>query len=145
MKSLKADVVYCYELDRVFSSKKEAEKVIGLKGGSTLRKSVKDWNKTTGGYHWCLIEDKVKAVEFWKNNGLKYGNKTSVYCYEQDKEYISASLAARENGLKSPIKKSLNDWNKTEADMHWCRVEDKIKAIIFWETSVIDKKNSCII
>ena len=136
LKFLKADAVYCYELNKIFSSKKEAEKFIGIKGGSTLRKSVKDWNKTTGEYHWCLIEDKDKAIKFWKNNELKYGNKTSVYCYEQNKEYISASLAARENGLKSSIKKALNNWNKTEAGMHWCRTEDKIKAIKFWKNKI---------
>ena len=134
-----SDKIYCYELNKEFSSKVEAEKFIKIKPCSTLNKSCKNWDKTTGGYHWCYIEDKEKAIAYWSEH-IVYKHRTILYCYEQNKEYISASEAARQNGLKGAIKgKPLKDWSKTAGGLHWCKIEEKEQAIKFW-SNFLDKK-----
>lgn len=58
--------VFCFELNKEFNSIREAAKSIELKTTYRLRNACKDWNKTSGGFHWCYLEDKEKAIEFWK-------------------------------------------------------------------------------
>ena len=83
--------------------------------------------------HWCYIEDKELAKKYWDNNELKAPGR-QVYCYELNKTFKNITLGAKEVGLKnsSRISTACNNWNKTSAKMHWCYIEDKETAIIFW-------------
>ena len=31
-----------------------------------IRNACKNWSHSSGGFHWCYLEDKEKAIEFWK-------------------------------------------------------------------------------
>ena len=52
--------VYCYELDKTYSSIREAALRSGLKKGTAISYICKNkkMDSISGGYHWCYLEDK---------------------------------------------------------------------------------------
>ena len=57
--------IYCFEQDKTYNSIVEAERDNKLKAGSRITEALKDWTKTSAGFHWCLTENKKEAVSFW--------------------------------------------------------------------------------
>lgn len=125
--------IYCYELNKQYNSIIEA---VNKNGGSpsSIRASCKDWRYKSAGFHWCYLEDKDKAIKFWKNNSPKGRLGKQVYCLELNKIFNSKKIAAREVGLKSigGINKACEDWRYKSANLHWCYLKDEDKAISYW-------------
>lgn len=59
-------VVYCYELDKVFKTIKEASKFKKCPEAKII-KACKTLKNTSGKCHWCYLEDKEKALGIWKS------------------------------------------------------------------------------
>ena len=53
---------YCVELDVVFDSAVDAERVVGITA-SNIKKCCNDYSKTAGGYHWLNYEDYLRLKE----------------------------------------------------------------------------------
>ena len=133
--------VYCYELDKTFNSIVETKTFLNkLKQGSTHVSEAcrtKNFIKTVGGCHWCFVNDKDEAIEFWKNNLLKNGKNKPVYCYELDRIFISSNEAI--DYLKKCHRSDITNicknkkYNKTVAKHHFCYIQDKDEAIEFWK------------
>ena len=78
------------------------------------------YNKTSGGYHWCFLENKKEAVNFWNKNKLKIGNSVKVICVETGEIFNSRTAAAKFiNKSDSGILKACRDKNKTAGGYHW--------------------------
>lgn len=57
--------VYCFEKDLIFDTITEA--AVELKCTKTkIIKACKTLKNTSGKCHWCYLEDKKRAIEFWK-------------------------------------------------------------------------------
>lgn len=126
--------IYCFELNKIYSSISEA-RMEHKKIVSNFSEACKNWKKTVNGFHWCYLEDKDKAVEFWENNNISKKNK-KVYCFELDEIYNSAMEAAKTNNLKrssriTHICKN-KKWKEKSANYHWCFFDDKNDALKFW-------------
>ena len=63
--------VYCFEENKIYNSCEEAGLLNGLKSGSSIVQVCKHklFDKTRGNnkYHFCYLEDKEKALEFWSS------------------------------------------------------------------------------
>ena len=59
-------VIYCYELDKVFKTIKEASKFKKCPEAKII-KACKTLKNTSGKCHWCYLEDKEKALGIWKS------------------------------------------------------------------------------
>ena len=60
--------IFCFEKNRIFNSASEARKEVGLKGKEDIsticRKKL--LNRSAAGFHWCYLEDKEQAINYWK-------------------------------------------------------------------------------
>ena len=126
--------IYCYELDKQYDFIVKAVKEVGG-SPSSIRKACKDWRYKSANFHWCYLEDKDKAINYWKNNATKGKLGKQVYCLELNKVFNSKKIAAREIGLKSitSLSQACKDWRYKSANFYWCYLEDKSKAIDYWK------------
>ena len=129
--------VYCLEENKEYESITNAAKINNLTSTKII-KSCKGLKNTCGNKHWCYLEDKEKALKYWKINGTKRIEiNKRIYCFEKNKEYISITEATIENNLKSNESISSICRNKyfqrTANKLHWCYLEDKEKALKYWK------------
>ena len=112
--------VFCLEQNKEYNSAEQAARENNIRGSLNIRKSCKEYNKTAGGYHWCLLENKKEAVIFWNKNKLKIGNSVKVICVETGEIFNSRTAAAKFiNKSDSGILKACRDKNKTAGGYHW--------------------------
>lgn len=142
--------VYCYELNKEFnSSALVAKEILSYLKQSDTHISEncrsKSFTKTVGGYHWCYAIDKEEAINYWKNNILPVGKNKPVYCYELNKDFLSAKYATFEvNGNAQDITNKCKNkqYDKTVNNYHWCYLENKEEAINYWKNNLIYKNKS---
>ena len=125
--------VFCFEQNKEYNSATLAAFLFGV-SPSVISQTCKKWKKTAAKMHWCYLEDKEQAIEFWNNSVLKVGKHRNVFCLEQNKIYNSIFCAAKENNIKIPsqIIQACKNSLRTAKKMHWCYLEDKEQAIKFW-------------
>ena len=134
--------VFCFEQNKEYNSATLAAFLFGV-SPSIISKTCKKWKKTAAKMHWCYLEDKEQAIEFWNKNGTNNTKNIAVYCFEDKKIYNSLQDAYKNNGSgkKGNLNLICKDWKKTFANKHWCYLEDKEQAIKYWSNNIISSRN----
>ena len=112
--------VFCFELNKEYNSIREAAKSIKLKTTYRLRNACKNWSHSSGGFHWCYLEDKEKAIEFWSKIKI---NKIIILETEQIFDKI-IDCAKKLNVSKSTIHRVLCGQYKTCKGYHICYLDN---------------------
>ena len=48
----------------------KCSKIIEKFPRTDFSEALKDWTKTSAGFHWCLTENKEEAVNFWNKEKI---------------------------------------------------------------------------
>lgn len=126
--------VFCVELEKQFSSSREAESFINLKRGH-IQECCKNKGKqkTAGGYHWIYVEDIDK--ENWKQqkeeilSNIPYdGFGKKVVCIETQIVYKSIKEAQRQTNIDSAsIGRCCQGKAQTAGKLHWAYYNEEEK------------------
>ena len=108
--------IYCIETQTQYNSITEAQKELHI---YNILKCCKNWKYTSGGFHWCFLEDKDQYCDTPKKSLRK-----KVRCIETGEIFASQSEACRKihrdfSSLNEAIK------NKTRcAGYHWEQLDN---------------------
>ena len=118
-------MIICLETGVIYSSIKEAEKVVCV---SNISAAISGKYKTAGGYHWAFVDD-YNSWDIEKQNE-HFGKKPilkekMVKCVETGEIYKTIKEASENTGISSNgIVSALKGRNKTAGGYQWKYVEE---------------------
>lgn len=133
--------VYCVELEQSFESALDAERQLHI-DNSAIQKVCKGKLKYAGikagqPLHWIYLKDfSQEKINILKNKPeILKGVSIPIYCVELQKEFNSATEAAKELGLDaSSIRKVIKGIHKTCGGFHWKSLQYKVNIGTFINT-----------
>ena len=109
--------VRCIELNRFFSSLKEAADWAGV-GIPAIARACNNSDKISAGFHWAYCEPPFHSEETRKK--ISQGHRRSVICIELNITFSSITEAAEWAGVSVPsIVKVCKKKSKTSGGYHW--------------------------
>lgn len=118
--------VICIETGEIYESCQAAESANGL-GKGRISAACRGTQETTGGYHWCFLEDtdRIKRFEgFVGKSKTQQGLPRMIYCVET-KEVFASIREAKIKKQCNNIEKCLSGERATAGGYHWCYYEEK--------------------
>jgi hypothetical protein len=127
----KYKAVLCIETGIIYESCQAAETAMGTSQGKVSAVCC-GAQETTGGYHWCFVED-VERYNKYKHFAGKEKTLTTqprqIYCIETQEIFPSIAEAKRQKGCNN-IEKCLSGERQTAGGYHWCYYENREQYII---------------
>lgn len=128
-KELQYKPIYCYELDKVFMSCREACIELHLEP-KNLSSVLHGKRKHVNGYSFDFIhpsveeQEKIKATKEKKKEGKTRKSRSKILCVETNEIYNSQTEAAEATGIASQrISDVVNGYSKTAGGYHWIKVK----------------------